>query len=63
MSNDPDNGGRQDPPAYRVYGGGHDASTYHSPEAWATTLDFLDTRLDTGFKGPFLPVSSIGGGR
>ncbi|HZU97008.1 MAG TPA: alpha/beta hydrolase [Planctomycetota bacterium] len=29
----------------RVYGGGHDASTYHSPEAWSTTLRFLSQRI------------------
>jgi len=29
----------------RVYGGLHDYSTYHAPEAWATTLQFFDTRL------------------
>ncbi len=29
----------------RVFGGGHDASTYHASEAWSTTLQFLATRL------------------
>ncbi len=29
----------------RVYGGLHDASTYHAPEAWSATLQFFQTRL------------------
>lgn len=29
----------------RVYGGLHDFSTYHAPEAWGRTLQFFDTRL------------------
>ena len=32
----------------RVYGGGHDESTYHAPEAWAATLQFFQTRLSGG---------------
>jgi acetyl esterase/lipase len=29
----------------RVYGGGHDQSTFHSPEAWGATLQFLSQRI------------------
>jgi acetyl esterase/lipase len=50
----------------RVYGGGHDATTFHAPEAWAATIQFCTKRLElkadlsssSGLQGPFLKLPS-----
>jgi len=36
---------RSDVDFIRVYGGGHDGSTFHASEAWAGTLQFFNTKL------------------